>query len=209
MTALAIYDFDGTMIRGDSIASYLSFAFRYGCLSPGRLMRAGLSVFLYKLRIISAGEAKRRALCFLDRLNDEKQRKLDTAFAAHLCHRIHPDALKQMDQDRAEGRKIIILSASTDNYMHPLADLLGADALICTKLNELPAGNCRGEAKVSRLYSWLTGQGFEPDWAASAAYGDSLSDMPVLDLTGHPALVNPAARTLRRLSRHYPILNWK
>ncbi len=205
---LAIYDFDGTMIPGDSIVAYVRFAFSRGFVKLPGLLSAALSGIASRIRLISAGEAKRRTLRFRMAMTPEAGAGLDSAFAETLLTRLRPDALTRMVRDQAAGRRIILLSASTDNYMQPLAARLGVDALICTRLNELPEGNCRGTAKVERLQAWLAEAGITPDYPGSAAYGDSRSDAPVLALTGHPTLVNPSRRTQRRLAGRFPIERW-
>ena len=86
--------------------------------------------------------------------------------------------------------------------------MIGVDQLICTRLSDLPDGNCRGRVKAERLHAWLDASGIVPDFTASAAYADSASDAPVLDLVVSPRLIDPSARTRRRLAGRYPILRW-
>ena len=205
---LAIYDFDGTMIPGDSIVAYLRFAFARGYLKLPALLGAAFSGLASRMGLMDAGEAKRRALRFRSALAPEAGAELDSAFAETLLTRLRPDALTRMARDQAAGRRIVLLSASTDHYMQPLARRLGVDTLICTRLSELPGGNCRGEAKLSRLEAWLHDTGLTPDYPGSAAYGDSASDAQVLALTGHPTLVNPSRRARRKLKDRFPIENW-
>ena len=207
-TALAIYDFDGTLIPGDSIVAYLRFAFAKGYVKLPALLGAAFSAIASRLHLLSAGEAKRRALRFYSGLTPEAAAGLDSAFAETLLTRLRPDALTRMARDHAAGRHIVLLSASTDNYMQPLAERLGVGDLICTRLSGLPDGNCRGQAKVDRLNAWLSDTGLTPDYPASAAYGDSLSDAPVLSLVGHPTLVNPSRRTLQKLKDRFPVERW-
>ena len=207
--ALAVFDFDGTMIPGDSIVSYLRFAYRRRLLSPAALLSAALCGIASRLGIISAGEAKHRSLRFLQRLSPDDRKQLDDDFATQLAGKIRPAALRQMENDRAEGRMIVLLSASTDNYMSIVAEQLSADALICTRLEDLPAGNCRGAEKPRRLQAYLDEHAITPDFAASAAYGDSAGDAPVLALVGHPALMNPSRRTLKKLGGRFPVVIWE
>ena len=207
-TPLAIYDFDGTLIPGDSIVAYLRFAFAKGYVKLPSLLCAACSGIASRMGLMSAGEAKHRALRFRSAMTPEAGAELDGAFAETLLARLRPDALTRMARDHAAGRRIVLLSASTDNYMQPLAERLGTDALICTRLSGLPDGNCRGQAKVDRLNAWLSETGLTPDYPASAAYGDSVSDAPVLALVGHPTLVNPSRRTKRKLKDRFPVEHW-
>ena len=207
-TPLAVYDFDGTMIPGDSIVTYLRFAHRRKVLSLPGLLAAAVNGLRARLGRISTGEAKRRALRFREKMTPEQQAKLDADFAETLLTRLRPAAICQMAQDQAAGRTILLLSASTDNYMEPLARRLGVNGLVCTRIADLPDGNCRGEEKLHRLLEWLKEQGITPDWPASAAYGDSASDAPVLALAGQPVLVDPSARTRQKLQERFPIVHW-
>ena len=70
---LAIFDFDGTMIRGDSVVSYLFFARKQRLLSAGRLLWAGLFACLFRLGLTDAGRAKSAALAFRKDVPAEKQ----------------------------------------------------------------------------------------------------------------------------------------
>ena len=108
------------------------------------------------------------------------------------------------------GKKMLLVSASTDNYMRIAADALGFDALLCTELTADHAvkENCKGAEKARRVRAWLRESGVEADWAASYAYGDSKSDESVLRLCDHPVLVNPK-RALRRAMPEAETAVWR
>ena len=191
---LACFDFDGTMIRGDSIVAYLRFACRQGKASPGRLAAAAGHTALYFLHGESGEEVKTHALSFLAHLSPKDRAALDEAFVRQdLLPRIYPDALKRWREHRQAGNKMLLVSASTDNYMRCVAAYLQADALLCTRL--LPDGrvadNCKGEEKVARWRQANAGNEFE----VCRAYGDSPSDLPMLRLAAEPVWVNAGRRT--------------
>ena len=207
---LAVYDFDGTMIRGDSIVAYLAFAVRRGCLSPFGLAAAAGWGLAQRLGAADAAKAKARALRFRKRMTPEQRRALDEAFAERLFHRVRPAALLRMAADQAAGRYMVLLSASTDHYMEPLNRLLGFDLLVCTRERDLdrPEGNCRGAVKADRLKAALSEQGVTADWADSWAYGDSAGDAAVLELVGHPVLVCPGRAARNKLAGRFPVEDW-
>lgn len=199
--ALACFDFDGTMIRGDSIVAYLRFACRRGKASFGRLAAAAGHTALYFLHGESGEEVKTHALSFLAGLSPKDRAALDEDFVRQdLLPRLYPDALERWRAHQREGKKMLLVSASTDNYMRFVAAYLQADALLCTRL--LPDGrvadNCKGEEKVRRIEAWLRETGVQADWPASFAYGDSLSDLPMLALAGHPVQVNPKKKLQKK-----------
>ena len=96
------------------------------------------------------------------------------------------------------GHEIVIVSASLDVYLEPLAPLLGVDHVLCTKLGvgpddrltgRLEGGNVRGPEKIRRVREWL-GAGAVELWA----YGDSAGDRELLAAADHPVWMHGRAR---------------
>ncbi len=52
---------------------------------------------------------------------------------------------------------------------------------------------CMGEDKAVRVRELLAGELSQVDVSASYAYGDTLADMPLLSLVGHPVATFPDA----------------
>ena len=208
---LAIFDFDGTMIRGDSIVSYLFFAKKEGLLSAGRLAWAGLSACLFRLRLTAAGRAKSAALAFRKGVPAEKLDDLDRAFARELLKKVYQDALSAMNERKRQGDTVILLTASTDHYMRYVAEGLPVDRLICSETDRdgRVLRNMRGSEKVAALNEAVSSMPEKPDWSASCAFGDSASDLQLLRLTGHPFLVNPGKKALKRAGGTVPVLHWE
>ncbi len=57
--------------------------------------------------------------------------------------------------------------------------------------------NVRGQEKANQVKLWLDSQGITPNWEESTSYGDSRSDLPVMQLVGQPFWVNPSAAALK------------
>jgi phosphoserine phosphatase len=109
------------------------------------------------------------------------------------------------------------ISATNSFVTAPIARHLGVAHLIATEPEEVDGrftGGVAGlpsfrEGKVTRLESWLAGQGL--GWAAVEAswfYSDSLNDLPLLDHVSHPVAVDPDA-TLRAhaQARGWPVIS--
>ena len=208
--SFAFFDFDGTMIPGDSIAAFVRYARKRGIMPRREFFRALLAAARYVLGLTSAADSKNAALAFRMRLSPADREALDRAFVRDcLLPRIYPQAKACLDSHRQAGRMPVIVTASTDNYMRFLADALGVSVLLATPL--LPDGtvgeNCRGEEKPRRIMAWLAEQGLEADFAESFAYGDSKSDLPMLLLCGHPVQVNPK-RSLRKAAPEMEAVRW-
>ena len=198
--SFAFFDFDGTMIPGDSIAAFVRYARKRRIMPRRAFFRALLAAARYVLGLMNAADSKNAALRFRMRLSEQEREALDREFVENcLLPRIYPQAKACIASHRLAGRQPVIVTASTENYMRFVADALGVSALLATPLN--PDGtigeNCRGEEKPHRIHAWLREQGREADFAASYAYGDSKSDLPMLLLCGHPVQVNPK-KTLRQ-----------
>jgi HAD superfamily hydrolase (TIGR01490 family) len=107
----------------------------------------------------------------------------------HTGDALRPEMLERLRWHRDEGHEIVIVSASLDAYLDPLAPLIGVEHVLCTRLGVGPegrldgtlvGGNVRGPEKVRRVQEWL---GDEP--AEVWAYGDSAGDRELLAFADH------------------------
>src|SRR5690606_33862516 len=86
-----------------------------------------------------------------------------------------------------------LVSASYDAYLLGLAEALGAEAVLSTRLEvcdgtctgHLAGANCRGPEKVRRLHAWLAEQGLDRSAVTVWAYGDSNGDRELLADADH------------------------
>ena len=199
MAGLAVFDFDGTVIRGDSVVALLLFARKRGALSRRGLLRAALAGAAYRIGCMDALTAKRKSHDFLAAMPAAERNRLLQDFARSLAGRVYPPALRQIEVHRAAGDIVVLCSASCQCYMRYVAPLLLADVLLCTPSDaegRTVGPNCCGEEKVCRLQDWMRENGIPSD-APLTAYGDSRSDAPILRMSQHPVLVN-AKRGLRK-----------
>lgn len=211
----AFFDFDGTLIPGDSIVSFLLFARRRGALPLWELAGAALYAFLGKIGAEGMDRVKTRALRFEKKLPPAEREKLCREFAEDkLMPRLFPEGRRTWDALKKEGRVMVLVSASTRDYMSCVSAALGADELICTPVSpDGTAGpNCRGPEKEKRVLEWLEGlpEDERPDMAASDAYGDSAGDVFMLRMCGRAHAVNPRKKLKREAEeRGWEILRWK
>ena len=211
MRSFAFFDFDGTLIPGDSIVAFVCYARKRGFMPRKEFFRALLAAAGYLLGMVSAADSKTAALRFRMRLSPADREALDRDFVRDcLLPRVYLQGKACLDLHRQAGRETVLVTASTENYMRFAAEALGFSALLATPLN--PDGavgeNCRGEEKPRRIRDWLRQQGLEADFAASFAYGDSKSDLPMLLLCGHPVQVNPK-KALRKAAPEMDSEIWR
>ena len=101
--------------------------------------------------------------------------------------------------------------------MRAIGQALGFDAVLATPCGLGPDGqrytglvgeNCKGVEKSLRIAAYLAANHLELDWEESRAYGDSLSDVPMLTLTAYPVCVNPRAK-LRSALPQAATVHWE
>ncbi|MFC5911233.1 HAD family hydrolase [Streptacidiphilus monticola] len=105
-----------------------------------------------------------------------------------------PEAVAALRRHARAGDRVVLVSGSFAVCLDPLAELLGADTVLCTGL-EIRGGRFTGEvarpmldrhkARAVREFA----RDHRIDLAASHAYGDHSSDLPLLRQVGHPVAV--------------------
>lgn len=204
----ALFDFDGTLIPGDSIVRFLFYCKKRGFCGVGSLLRGAVMGLGYGLRLVGAEKSKQQSLLFLRGRTREEVDKLSADFARDvLLPAMYPDGLARLRAHAEAGAKILLVSASPQFYLEPLCALLHIDGAVATRWHvdegvytgELAGENCRGVQKPLRLAEYLAAHGEMVDYAASAAYGDTAGDAPMLNLCAAKYVVNPRKKLLRAL----------
>ncbi|HEV2530756.1 HAD-IB family hydrolase [Phenylobacterium sp.] len=181
---LVAFDFDGTITTRDSFTAFLRWRagpVRYG-LGLLRLLPGVIAYLFHRDR----GRIKAEAVAeFLSGLTVPELEADAEAFAAERAPSLlRPDALAAWRRWRAEGARLVIVSASPSFLVAPFAEKLGADRLLATELAVDATGvvrgafatpNCRGPEKVARLRA-----AFGDDAVLKAAYGDTSGDREML-----------------------------
>ncbi|EYR61961.1 Inhibition of morphological differentiation protein [Actinotalea ferrariae CF5-4] len=117
---------------------------------------------------------------------------------------VYAEALELIAHHQAQGRDVVIVSASSTEIVEPVAAMLGADHVIASRM-EVHDGRytgaftsyAYGPAKADAVRELAAREGY--DLSASYAYSDSVTDVPLLEAVGRAAVVNPD-RALRRLA---------
>jgi phosphoserine phosphatase len=211
----AFFDFDDTLLNGDSILYWLRFYYRR---RPWRRVFqianwAGLVLFV--LRLIDSHTLKR---IFLMPMGLEHPADLDGLAAEFvrrdLGRRFHVPVLRRLWTHHLLGHKVVILSASGAFYLRhlkaflPMADIQGTEMIWPKRGIGLPAyrdGNLRGENKITRLREL----GYGEAGPLSFAYSDHQHDRFLLGFSEFPICTRPTAK-LRRLAREreWPVMDW-
>jgi HAD superfamily hydrolase (TIGR01490 family) len=109
---------------------------------------------------------------------------------------VYDEAVSLMEEHRALGRDVIVVSASGAEVVGPIGAMLGADDVIATQL-EIVDGKYTGtieyyayaEEKARAIQALAAERGYDLD--RSFAYSDSVTDVPMLEAVGHPHCGQP------------------
>ena len=222
MIGLAIYDMDRTVTRTGTYTPFLFHAARR--LAPWRLALAPLvpvAMAAYAARAIDRRRLKEisQRLLLGGGVPRARLAPATESFADRILrHNIHPGALRQIAEDRAAGRRLVLATASYRFYVEPIARRLGFDDVIATGsvagLDDIIHARIDGEnnygpAKLRLVEAWMEEQGIARGDAAIRFYSDHVSDAPVLEWADEPYAVNPSAK-LRHLAkrRGWRIVDW-
>lgn len=183
---LAAFDFDGTLTSRDSFLAFLAWragpvGFAVGLI---RLTPAAVQWLRDRDRGRLKAATVRRFLAGATR----EQLAIDAqAFAGQRARTLlRSDAIRVWRRWQSVGARLVIVTATPDFIVIPIARGLGADLVIGTRLafdsagratGELDGPNCRGPEKVRRLR-----EVFGDDVRLAAAYGDSDGDTEMLEI---------------------------
>jgi HAD superfamily hydrolase (TIGR01490 family) len=127
---------------------------------------------------------------------------------------VFAEAADLIEEHRAAGREIVIVSSSGAEMVEPIGEMLGVHRVVATRMvvaDGRYTGEIEfyayGENKAEAMRALAAENGY--DLADCYAYSDSITDLPMLSAVGHPTAVNPD-RGLRKaaLQRGWPVLQF-
>ncbi|HZU52026.1 MAG TPA: HAD-IB family hydrolase [Sphingomicrobium sp.] len=211
MSALAVYDMDRTVTRR---ATYTPFLLHCAVhRAPWRLMLLPFvmaSMVAYVARLIDRARLKEinHRLLIGGKVHPRELEPLVESFAdRQVATNIRPGAIAAIARDRAEGRRLVLATASYRLYATAIARRLGFDDVIGTgsvigldeRVHAKIAGeNCYGPAKMRMIVDWLERSDLS-DHGHVRFYSDHVSDRPAFEWADEPVAVNPH-RKLRVLA---------
>lgn len=207
MRVAAFFDIDGTVLSVNTAPLYARYMRRHGKARRRDLLRTAFYLLQYRLNLLDIDRALERASGLI-----AGQSEAEVAAFCEQWYRdvvrayLVPEMIGCIEHHRRAGHELALLSSSTNYLAQPLARDLGVEHLLVTRL-EVVGGCFTGRAIAPVCYGagkvhWAKAFASEHaiDLAASYFYTDSVTDVPVLELVGHPRVVNPD-RLLRREAR--------
>lgn len=197
MNELLIFDLDNTLLAGDSDRnwgiflseqqivdeSYLNESERfYNNYYEGSLDIDGFLSFCLKPLIANDMS---KLLKLREQFIEEKIRPIVTKTGKELIEKAH-----------AEGKKVIIATATNDFVTRPIADIFDVSVLIATEFEikdnaftgRVVGSPCFRSGKLNKVTKWVNDNNF--DLSQASFYSDSFNDLPLLEKVRKPVIVD-------------------
>ena len=218
---VAVFDFDGTSIEGQSGALFTRYLLSHKMMSPLRLARLVWWGARYKLHL-PHDQDQARELVFgaLRRLSSQEVDELMLRFHDEVIVPLYrPRALREVAWCHEKGFVVLLVSATFAPIAEVAARRLGADGFVATQMERDERGRYTGRVegvvvegaeKCRAVEAWCNERLGAGAWVLERAYADHHSDTPLLEAVRAPRVVCPGktlALTARR--RGWPVLDWE
>lgn len=213
----AFFDMDKTLLTASSGWLYLMWLWQTRQLPIRQWIYISGQVALYIIGAIDFPRLMGRLTILVAGSSESEAWRMSRAwFETSLRHAIAPGGPKQIALHKRQGHHVAMVSAATPYAVKPVAEALGfGSAFLATELEAVggrftgrvlePA--CFGTGKVARTRSYA--EAYKIDLGMSYFYSDSASDVPLLEVVGHPVAVNPS-RKLEQIAkqRGWPVMRF-
>ncbi len=183
---IAFFDFDGTITTRDTLLEFIKFTKGRFNFYLGFILYSPFLV-AYKLKIISNQSAKEKILgFFFKNMTVESFDEKGKAFVTEkLPALLRPKALAEIRDFQDKGIRVVIVSASPENWIRPWTEQLRIE-LMATCLDirsgvltgKIKGNNCHGNEKVRRINESFILSAYDKIYT----FGDTSGDIPMLNL---------------------------
>jgi HAD superfamily hydrolase (TIGR01490 family) len=198
--AAAFFDLDRTLIAGSSAFVFGHAAWSADMMPTGELLSDAWKAITFRFTGASDDKANAVRDRILQAITGRRIEEL-MALADDVIPRLLDDVRKEsqgfIGLHSAAGRDTYMVTASPIEIVQKLAEELGMTGAIATVAEtidgvytgELSEPFCYGPAKADAVRR--VAERADYDLALCYAYSDSVSDLPMLEVVGHPVAVNP------------------
>ncbi len=220
MSAASFYDLEGTLVSTNLVHTLGFYARNQPSL--WRSFKKSTTTLLSLPMFAITDQYSRKVFndLFFKRYRGETEDRLrffaDDLFESVLKPAVFPGSYDLIDKSRRLGLRQVVVTGALDFSVAPLMRHFGIEEYVANRL-EFVNGVATGRLlppvlAAATKASWIRSYAEREriNLSDSYAYSDSMSDLPMLSIVGHPAAVNPDMR-LRQTALHHdwPILNLK
>ncbi|MCG3778196.1 MAG: putative phosphatase [Nitrospira sp.] len=214
-SVVALFDVDNTLLPGEaSEIRFFRFLWRRGLVGWSELSRT-LAWLAGHVPPFSLHSLRERKVYLTNKRPADMESSAKEFCQAEMIGRLALQGLAQLDAHRRAGHQLILVTGAPDFLIAPLAAFLNVPTVFAAKLeqyNSLYTGALipplpYGVGKRELILAHAREMGL--DLTGSYAYGDSPGDYDLLELVGHPLVVNPI-RGMQRIAhrRGWPVTEW-
>jgi len=207
---LTLFDLDHTLLPIDSDYSWGEFSLKLGWVDPVTFKAKNDQFFAdYQAGVLDIHDYVKFATEAVRLKGPELAHQAHLQFMQEVVQPcIKPSALNLIEQHKAAGDHVMIVTATNEFVTRPIAKALGVNELIAVDLARDERGWITGEilgtpsfkdGKVTRVAQWLAENRKSWQDVHMTFYSDSMNDLPLLEKAQTPVATNPDAR-LRQLA---------
>lgn len=214
----AFFDLDKTVIAKSSTLAFSKPFFNQGLLNRQAVLKSTYAQFLFLMSGADRDQMDRMRSYLTNMCTGWDVEQVKSIVAETLHDIVDPlvfaEAANLIADHKLCGRDVVVVSASGEEIVAPIARELGANHSMATRMvvaDGKYTGDvdfyCFAEGKVQAIEELAAREGYALEHCY--AYSDSITDLPMLAAVGHPAVVNPD-RALRKeaVARGWPVLTF-
>ncbi len=209
----AFFDMDKTIIAENSASLFMRYRYQQGEIGNLDLLKGVGAYLQYKLGIL---DIRSWTVGMMAQFSGQSEADLERDALAWVeemvVDTIYPEAEALISEHKAQGHVVAIVSGATRFVVKPIANHVGVQHMLYTRL-EVENGSftgrviepiCFEEGKIYWLQQFI--EEHRIDLAMSYFYTDSITDLPLLDIVGHPVATNPDLLLYRTaVKRRWPV----
>jgi HAD superfamily hydrolase (TIGR01490 family) len=213
---IAFFDLDKTILSINSGQVLVREAYKGGLMSNKDLLNAIYLSWLYKFHLrdtslLITGMGKWLKGLTVEEVSDLSENVVNK----YLVDAIRPEIYSEIKIHREQNAEIVILSSVMSDICRSLGPHLGIDKFICTNMEAVDGVHtgfpeksfCFNDEKRVRLIEYCKIMNY--NLGDVYYYGDSVSDIPALEVVGHPVCVVPDKRLKRVANKNgWRICSW-
>ncbi|AJR06116.1 HAD family hydrolase [Photobacterium gaetbulicola] len=214
---LAIFDLDETLIAADSASLWSAYLVSKGIAPASLLLEEKAMMEAYakgQMDMDAYMQTTLKPMVGMDEITIDML--VNEFIEQHIKPALYQDAVNRITWHKRRGDTVLVISATGEHLVKPIANLLGADDAIAINLEHID-GKFTGKTtgilsyqygKVIRMKAWLEQQ--DTAFKGSYGYSDSINDLPLLDAVDRPFAVNPdPALALHAQMNEWTIMDWR
>jgi HAD superfamily hydrolase (TIGR01490 family) len=204
---VAIFDFDGTLYPQETFTLMMNYMKKHPVHSSKykTFYRALMKPYLaYKIKIYPEYKMKAKSMqLYLEAFNGMHQQEIEKYFedmSEGMRNELNWTVVERLQKHLLEGDHVLLVSGAFTPMLNSVTRDYAIHEVIGTEIpirngkidTETAIYHIQGERKNEMIKQALSG--LDIDWENSSAYGDSISDISVLELVGNPVAVRPESR---------------